>query len=1376
MAHNWALGTLLVLLHDSLWILHALARAVFDLLLMPDGREMSTLMRRMTMAWTLRSHQLTRRQNDTADRVPPDRLPPDKHHGIIHKLQRRITAFTAELYCSSSITAKTHDDHRYDTDSFQIGIDNHASYCMTTSKSDFIATPTPIDLSVKGISGGLRSAYKGTVLWPITDDEGKRHDLKIPNTYLVEGLPIRLLSPQHLAQVMKSNERTKLGTYCVTTRDRVILTWNDRRHQRTVSLNGSNVAVIRSAPDFKTYMAFHSTVIKSLPDPIAFPAHLIPPDDDEESVAQDQDVDRSINPGLQRNTTPSPSQTEEPPTTPMTPVTVGQQDPTNTAIDFSTGATTSVPVVEDDDVDLPRPQEELLCWHYRLGHKPFAQLQQMAKAGDLPKRLATIRPPECAACRFGKATKVPWRTRGEKNRSLRTATRPGECVSVDQLESTTPGLVAQLKGIPTKQRYKCATVYIDHYSRFTFLYLQKSLSSEETVQSKVAFEALAKSMNVTVNHYHADNGRFADNAFVNHVRASVQTITYCGVNAHWQNGIAEKRIRDVQEAARTQILHAKGRWPKAVDTALWPYALRYTVNVDNATINTKTMESPIERFAKTQVKPKLRHFHPFACPTYVLRNELQASQSVPKWETRARVGLYLGPSPKHSRSVALVLNVETGLVSPQYHVRFDNLFETVKEIDRRTHYLWQQKCHFVRKPPQPRQPREPPEEQAKPPPPEPDKEQAATPPPVADAPDQSPPTEDDDITPPTASEGDDDESIPADTNEADDEPTAPAPAVTTRSGRTVRFTERYLEAQQQRQQGIVNFAVPFEALDQDMYCEEDRLSHLDDPVQAMKATSDPDTMYYHEAMKEPDADQFRAAMRKEVQDHTERKHWEPILRSNVPKGTRILPAVWSMKRKRKISTREIYKWKARLNLGGHKQRAFLDVDTYAPALSWTTIRLFLVLSVLNGWSTRQIDFVLAYPQAKVPRPTYMELPKGIDIKGLDPEQHVLDIKRNIYGGLDAGRTWFLHLKAGLEAIGFTQSKIDDCVFYRGTTIFIVYTDDGILIDPDPKKIDEALNEMKQSFNVEDEGNLQDYLGVKVEKQDDGTFSFTQPHLIDSILSDVGLLDPRGNPKPTANRRSLPAMTSVLLGPDKEGRPFEYEWGYRSVIGKLNFLEKSTRPDISFPTHQCARFMSNPKQSHGEAIKHIARYLLHTRGKGYHIKPDKEKSFECYVDASFLGDWDKRIAGEDPDTAKSRTGFVVKYAGAPLFWQSKMQTQFALSSAEAEYIALSAAARYTISVSYLLQELRDRGIDVDPIPKIHCTMFEDNSAALEIANVPKMRPRTRHINVVYHHFRNEVANGRMSVKRVDTDYQQADMLTKQCEEWRFIRHRKAIMGW
>eukprot|EP00543_Licmophora_paradoxa_P009036 CAMPEP_0202444388 /NCGR_PEP_ID=MMETSP1360-20130828/3485_1 /ASSEMBLY_ACC=CAM_ASM_000848 /TAXON_ID=515479 /ORGANISM="Licmophora paradoxa, Strain CCMP2313" /LENGTH=137 /DNA_ID=CAMNT_0049060377 /DNA_START=1521 /DNA_END=1930 /DNA_ORIENTATION=+ len=134
------------------------------------------------------------------------------------------------------------------------------------------------------------------------------------------------------------------------------------------------------------------------------------------------------------------------------------------------------------------------------------------------------------------------------------------------------------------------------------------------------------------------------------------------------------------------------------------------------------------------------------------------------------------------------------------------------------------------------------------------------------------------------------------------------------------------------------------------------------------------------------------------------------------------------------------------------------------------------------------------------------------------------------------------------------------------------------------------------------------------------------------------------------------------------------------------------------------------------------------------------SFECYVDASFLGDWDKRIAGEDPDMAKSKTGFVVKYANVPIFWQSKMQTQYALSAAESDYLALSAATRYTRSVMYLMDELQERGMKVVTTPTMNYKLFEDNSAALEMARVPKMRPRTRHINCIYHHFRNEVSNG------------------------------------
>jgi hypothetical protein len=256
----------------------------------------------------------------------------------------------------------------------------------------------------------------------------------------------------------------------------------------------------------------------------------------------------------------------------------------------------------------------------------------------------------------------------------------------------------------------------------------------------------------------------------------------------------------------------------------------------------------------------------------------------------------------------------------------------------------------------------------------------------------------------------------------------------------------------------------------------------------------------------------------------------------------------------------------------------------------------------------------------------------------------------------------------------------------------------------------------------------------------------------------------------------PAVVTKLVGPDPDGDPFVYTWHYRSVVGKLNFLEKSTRADISYPVHQCARFMESPKHSHGVAIKRIGRYLLATRNEGLIIKLDKTESFLAFVDADFYGNWDKRIAAEDPNTAKSRTGFIVKYANAPLFWQSKLQTSFALSSAESEYIALSTATRYIKSLMYLLEEIQDHGIEVSMIPTVYCQVFEDNSAALEMAKVPKMRPRTRHINSIYHHFRNEVASRRILLAKIGTQDNQADISTKATRYDLFIKHRQSILGW
>ena len=144
------------------------------------------------------------------------------------------------------------------------------------------------------------------------------------------------------------------------------------------------------------------------------------------------------------------------------------------------------------------------------------------------------------------------------------------------------------------------------------------------------------------------------------------------------------------------MIHSKGRWPKAIEDSLWPCALTMANNVINYTPNLRDQEkrSPASRFYSTTVEVNPKHWKPFGCPVYVLNEALQSGNIYSKWKKRSRVGIYLGQSPKHGRNVALVLNLETGHVSPQFHVAFDNGFHTVKQEDFQS--LWQVKTGFRR--------------------------------------------------------------------------------------------------------------------------------------------------------------------------------------------------------------------------------------------------------------------------------------------------------------------------------------------------------------------------------------------------------------------------------------------------------------------------------------------------------------------------------------------------------------------------------------------------------------------------------------------------------------------------------------------------------
>ena len=107
------------------------------------------------------------------------------------------------------------------------------------------------------------------------------------------------------------------------------------------------------------------------------------------------------------------------------------------------------------------------------------------------------------------------------------------------------------------------------------------MTAESTTKAKQAFERLAKTHNVVIKHYHADNGLFDTRLFKDSVKLSNQTLSFCGVNAHHQNGKAERRIKEVTTGARTVLLHAAHRWPKAIHASLWPAALKNFITIRN---------------------------------------------------------------------------------------------------------------------------------------------------------------------------------------------------------------------------------------------------------------------------------------------------------------------------------------------------------------------------------------------------------------------------------------------------------------------------------------------------------------------------------------------------------------------------------------------------------------------------------------------------------------------------------------------------------------------------------------------------------------------------------------------------------------------------
>ena len=371
---------------------------------------------------------------------------------------------------------------QFDTDTDWIGVDNRCTGCISHVKSDFDGPLMQSHRIVKGFGGARVTNVKvGTLRWTWDDNSGQQHTFDIPNSYYIPDGKVRLLSPQHWAQTQNGNNRDKLKDNCGerTNARQCTLYWNDGKNQLHIPLGRKdNVATFPMSPGYKLFAAFCCEAgmdTDSVEEPLAMPAGII---------SNDEDFDNDdVNP----DPPPTVAHHWAPPTAAPTHDASPQQTPLETdfnlngpSITDSEGgkmpATTPNVIIDEENRQPGNEMAQLLMAHHQYGHASMRKLQTMAAQGVLPKHLAKCRIPVCSACLYAKATRKPWRgkPRLANDESDERPIKPGQVVSVDQLVSPTPGLIAQMTGFLTTKRYKYATVYVDQFSRIGFVHLQKN--------------------------------------------------------------------------------------------------------------------------------------------------------------------------------------------------------------------------------------------------------------------------------------------------------------------------------------------------------------------------------------------------------------------------------------------------------------------------------------------------------------------------------------------------------------------------------------------------------------------------------------------------------------------------------------------------------------------------------------------------------------------------------------------------------------------------------------------------------------------------------------------------------------------------------------
>ena len=292
----------------------------------------------------------------------------------------------------------------------------------------------------------------------------------------------------------------------------------------------------------------------------------------------------------------------------------------------------------------------------------------------------------CAACQYGKQKRKP--SPGKKSTVVKDRDGalkkdnlfPGQRVSVDHFVCSTKGRLLHTFGKEdsTKQ-FTGGAIFVDHATGYIFVEHQVHLNTHETLKGKERFEQTCRDFGVVVTEYLSDYGSiFTSGDYTTHLRDFAQIQNFAGVGAHHHNGVAERSIQTVMSIARTMMLHQAIHWPDVATATLWPLAVDHAVYLYNHMPNPANGLSPHDLMTKTRwPQSQLADCHVWGCPVYVLDKTISDGKKLPRWKPRSTRQIFVGMSKKHASSVPLCLNPNTGAITSQFHVVFDDSFTTV---------------------------------------------------------------------------------------------------------------------------------------------------------------------------------------------------------------------------------------------------------------------------------------------------------------------------------------------------------------------------------------------------------------------------------------------------------------------------------------------------------------------------------------------------------------------------------------------------------------------------------------------------------------------------------------------------------------------------